>query len=127
MPRELVVDLIKRKKAIHQANHVLVIEELSVEEELAYCYAPEKEAELNVKLGDIKTKKLAVEAQLGRAYEFSGRHTSGPIPTLCPTCFVDHNESSLMVESAERHWTGERLFKCEKCGTEFHLAEIVDR
>jgi hypothetical protein len=111
----LVVELIKRKKAIHQANHALVIAELSVEEELAWSPLEEDTA-LEAKLSDIKAKQYAGNAQLHRAYFYSLRHSHGPIPLLCSNCFVDHGKESSMIEVTSDRGNGIRQFECSSCG-----------
>lgn len=114
MPRELVVELIKKRKAIHQEKHDLVIEELSVEEELVYCTL-NNEANLEAKLREIKVKQFSVNAQLDRAYVFGPCYTHGAIPSLCAICFVDHNKESFMVEVESDRGHGIRQFECPTC------------
>ena len=115
MSRELLVELIKRKKAIHQANHDLVIEELSIEEKLALC-PEEEESAIEAELLEVKQKEIASNAQLHRAYFFTQRHTHGLVPHLCPTCFVDHGEETFMVEVTSERGNGIRQFECVSCG-----------
>ena len=124
MSRELVVELIKRKKAIHQRTHDLVVAGLDAEEKLAFC-VPSKEPELDQKLRDIKVQQLATKAELDRAYFFSRRYSHGLVPTLCSVCFVEHGESSVMVENKRLNLDGDRMFRCEKCKTEVRIATII--
>ena len=97
MSRELVVQLIKRKKALYQEQHTLALDAISVEEELAYC-ALGNEASLEAKLREADARKIAVEAKIKRAHLFGQRYSHSLVPSLCITCFVDHNKDSLMIE-----------------------------
>ncbi len=125
MPRELVAELIKRKKAIHQATHDLEMAWLDVEEKLLWC-TPEQESGFDSQLREIKAKQLASKAQLDRAYFFSHRYSHDAVPTLCASCFVERGESNLMTEDPARHRNGEMHFRCGTCGAELRVAEITD-
>jgi hypothetical protein len=114
MSRELVVELIKRKKALYQEHHELEIAELAVEEELAYC-ALEDEPSFEVKLREANAKQVAVKAQIDRAHFFGPRYSRSFVPSLCIACFVDHNKDSLMVEVESECGNGIRQFECPAC------------
>lgn len=114
MSRELVVQLIKKKKALYQEQHALAIEELSVEEELACC-APEDDVRLEVKLREANAKKLAEEAKIKRSHLFGQRYSQSFVPSLCIACFVDHNKESFMVEVESDRGNGIRQFECQAC------------
>jgi hypothetical protein len=114
MSRELVVQLIKKKKALYQEQHAFALEELAAEEVLAYC-ALESEAELEVKLREVNAKKLAVESKIKRSHLFGQRYSHSFIPSLCIVCFVDHNVDSLMVEVESDRGNGIRQFECPTC------------
>lgn len=114
MSRELVVQLIKKKKAIHKEQYHLEIEELSVEEELAFCTL-EEEPVLQLKLLDVQSKKSASKAQINRAYLFSPRYTQSFIPSLCICCFVDKNKESLMIEVESHRGNGIKQYECPAC------------
>lgn len=116
MSRELVIELIKLKKRIHEDNHALVIAELDAEEELAYC-SPTNEADLVIKRDQAVEKNLEAQARLKRAYLFSHRFCKGLVPSFCVTCFVDHNRESLMVEVPvdKNYWNGKKQYECPVC------------
>ena len=114
MSRELVVQLIKKKKALYQEQHALAIEELAIEEELAYC-ALEDEAPLEVKLREANTKKLTVESKIKRSHLFGQRYSHSFVPSLCIACFVDHNKDFSMVEVESDRGNGIRQFECPTC------------
>jgi len=114
MSRELIIQLIKKKKALCQEQHNLVIEELDVEEELATC-AEEDDARLEVKLRDANAKKLSVEAKIKRSHRFGQRYSHSFVPSLCIVCFVDHNKEPFMVEVESDRGNGIRQFECSTC------------
>ena len=89
MARELVVELIKRKKALYQEHHELEIAELAAEEELAYC-ALEDEAGFKVKLREANTKQVAVKAKIDRAHFFGQRYSHSFVPSLCIACSASY-------------------------------------
>ena len=114
MSRELIVQLIKKKRDLYQEQHDLVIEELDVEKELATC-AEEDDARLEVKLREANAKKLSVEAKIKRLHLFEVRYSHSFIPSLCIVCFVDHNNESFMVEVKSDRGNGIRQFECPTC------------
>ena len=114
MSRELIVQLIKKKRSLYQAQHDLVIEELDAEEELATC-AEEDDARLEVKLRDANAKKLSIEAKIKRSHLFGQRYSHSFVPSLCIVCFVDHNKESFMVEVNSDRGNGIRQFECPIC------------
>ena len=125
MPRESVVQIIARKKAIY-------IEQFEIEKEKS-AIAPEhlwvinKNAtadsfDLTSEEAEIKAQSLTLDMRMSntkvalhRANLFGRLHTKGLIPTLCLTCFVDHNKSSLMVEVESDRGNGIRQFECPAC------------
>lgn len=114
MSRELVVQLIQKKKALYQEQHALALQELSVEEELAY-YAPGDNESLEAKLREVNANKLSVEAKIHRSHLFGRRYSYSFIPSLCIVCFVDHNKDSFMVEVESDRRNGIRQFECPAC------------
>ena len=114
MSRELVVQLIQKKKALYQEQHALALQELAVEEELAYC-ALEDQAALEEKLREANAKKIAVESKIKRSHLFGQRYSHSLVPSLCIACFVDHNQGSAMVEVESDRGNGIRQFECPVC------------
>ena len=114
MSRELVVQIIKKKKALHEKHHALVIAELAVEEELAYAPS-EKEASFEDKKRQVNTSKLAIEVKLKRSHLFGQRYAQDFIPSFCIVCFVDHNTESFMMEVESELGNGIRQFECPVC------------
>ena len=114
MSRELVVQLIQKKKALYQEQHALALQELAIEEELAYC-ALKDEAALEAKLREVNAKKLAVESAIHRSHLFGQRYSHSFVPSLCIACFVDHNKDSSMMEVESDRGNGIRQFECPVC------------
>ncbi len=115
MSRELVVQLIHKKKSLYQEQHDLALHELAVEEELAYCALEDKSA-IEAKLREANAKKLSVESQLQRSQLFGLRYTHSFVQTICIMCFVDHGRNeSLMVEIESSRGNGIRQYECQVC------------
>ena len=105
MSRELVVQLMARKKALY-AEEFEINEKLSAlpPEHLWIADKDPTEYPLDLTPEEVNTneaqlalnhRKLRVQAQIHRAHFFGPRYTRSLIPTLCIACFVDHHKESL--------------------------------
>lgn len=125
MPRELVVQLMARKKALNSEKfeideklsalppeHLWVVAEDTADDPLELTPEEMKVKEAFLALN---RRKLQVQAQLDRAKRFRTRHPGGVLPPFCLDCFVVHDEDSLMIEVESDRGNGIRQFECPVC------------
>lgn len=122
MPRELVLHLMARKKALHAEQfeienklsalppeHLWVVDIDTAHDPLDLTPEEMKVKETSIALN---SRKLQVQAQLDRAERFRTQHPGGVLPPFCPDCFIDQNVDSLMVEVKSDRGNGIRQFEC---------------
>ncbi len=134
MPRELVVELMARKKALNA-------EQFEIDEELSKL-SPEhlwvvnknpteypleltpEEANVKESFLALKDRKLRVQAQLDRAYRVAPHDMNSPIPTFCINCFIDHKKTPLMVEVESNLGNGIRQYDCPDCKHVLRISQL---
>ena len=127
MSRELVVQLMARKKALYAEKfeideklsalppeHLWVVDQDPTEYPLDLT--PE-EVKVNESYLALNCDALRVQSQIHRAHFFGPRYTRSLFPTLCIACFVDHHKESLMVQVPVGNdcWDGLLQFECPEC------------
>jgi hypothetical protein len=120
MSRDLAVQLITKKRSLYEKRHALAIEELAIEEALAHCPLEECES-YEAKRFEVNTKQLVIDAALQRSHLFGQRYANSFTPSLCISCFVDHNRESFMLEVESDRGPGTRQFWCLMCK---HVARV---
>jgi hypothetical protein len=134
MPRELVVELMARKKALNaeqfeideelsklSPEHLWVVNKNPTEYPLELTPEEANVKELFLALND---RKLRAQAQLGRAYRIAPRETNGAAPTFCIHCFIDHDKTALMVEVESNLGNGIRQFECPDCKHVLRVSQL---
>ena len=125
MSRELIEQVIEIKKTLNEELEKAQLEYVALEKKLPYSIG-QKEAELQELHRRANEKKVAIKAKLDRAETFGRRFCKGVAPSICITCFIDHDLSSEMVEIESRLGNGIRTFKCKKpCGYELSVDEAI--
>ena len=130
MSRELIEQVIEIKKTLNEELEKAQLEYAALEKKLPYSIG-QKEAELQELHRRANEKKAAIKAKLDRAETFGRRFCKGVAPSICITCFIDHDLSSEMVEIESRLGRGRsangiRTFKCKKpCGYELSVDEAI--
>lgn len=131
MPRELVVQLMARKKALNAEKfeidnklsalppeHLWVVDKDTTDDPLELTPEEMKVKETFLALN---SRKLQVQAQLDRAKRFRTQHPGGILPPFCIDCFIDQDKDSLMVEVKSDRGNGIRQFECTSCKRELHV------
>jgi len=125
MSRELLVQLVARKKAINakvceaKAKYSQLYQEHSwvMNEDVSNDFpalTPE-ELKRQQELFALKDAILLLEMALNRAHFFGPRYTNGLVPSICINCFIDHSQESKMVEVESDRGNGIRQFECPSC------------
>ena len=129
MSRELVIQLIEKKRAIYQEKHDLESKYSELHQKHAWLMdeeitseppaLDEEELALQAAMLGLKDATLSLERRVNNAHFFGPRYTRSLFPTLCIECFVNHDrKESLMVEVpvGPDCWDGKRQFECPACG-----------
>ena len=127
MSRELVIQLIEKKRAVYQEQHDLETEYAQLHqshawlmnEDLADDFPELNDNELAIQ-GKMLALKLSMFSNQGRIYRahfFGPRYTRSFFPTLCIMCFVEHHKESPMVKVPVGNdcWDGLLQFECPEC------------
>ena len=128
MSRELVIQLIEKKRAIYQEKHRIESEYSALHQKHAWLMdeeitseppaLDEKELTLQASMLGLKDAILGLERRVNNAHFFGLRYTRSLFPTFCIMCFIDHDrKESLMVRvpTGPDCWEGLLQFECPVC------------
>jgi len=121
MCRELILQVIEKKKDLYLKLHRLDLKMLEIEEQFAFA----SDDDLQVKqkmIDDVEVKRLDTQMKLNRTQLFGLRHAKGSEPQ-CLSCFVEDGDLPKMAQIKSEIFVT-YLYKCERCNKELRLAPI---
>lgn len=128
MSRELVIQLIEKKRAIYQEKHDIESKYSALHQQHAWLMDEDvaseppalnqEELALQETMLSLKDALLSFERRVNNAHFFGPRYSRSLVPTFCIKCFVDHDrKESLMVEVPidKKYWDGKKQYECPMC------------
>ncbi|QBE63550.1 hypothetical protein [Pseudoduganella lutea] len=113
MSREVIADVIARKRELYHQEYTLQLREFDMEEKFLFAGEaglPEQRKQMN----ELADAFKFLHQKLKRAHLFGLQHTKA-LPPGCTKCYIDSGELRIMAQPASSP-SGPSLFTCTRCG-----------
>lgn len=112
MPREIIVELIQKKRELYQQEHDAESEKSVIEEKYSFADEgsfEERDREINA----IESRLNSISEKIVQAHFFGLKHAKGRL-ARCVHCFVERGE----LPDMQLITSNTSMYKCTGCGHE---------